>query len=186
MHCFFKFADLQGLMPCDLRLWLAITARSFKASADTIAERFQHVVDDAWNRVVGLYGLIVVAESDNAAKLRQSLETNVIARAVELSYLIRTCRSGVWIRFPETLMPLNTEEVIHDPLQLRSGKQPSSPTSSSETVVCLELLGRPALLMDTAHLGGGSDEDVLYMCEKNVIYSERTQGVIATGMKQPT
>jgi hypothetical protein len=177
VHCFFKLLTFQGLTPCDLRSWLAVTARAYKASAETIAERIQHVVDDVWKLVAGLYGLV---ESDSAAKLRQSLEINVIARAVELSHLIRTCRSVVWMRFPEKLVPVSTEELVHDPLQLRSGKQSSSPASSSETVVCLEILGRPALFMDTGRFGGSPDEDVLYMCEKNVIYYKRTQGMITS------
>jgi hypothetical protein len=178
----FQLLTHQGLMPSDLRLWLAITARGFKAAADTLAERIHHLVDDGWDCIVGLYGL---AGSGSAGGLKQSLESNVIVRAVELSYLIRTCRSSAWIRFPEELVPLNTEEVVHDPLQLRSCKQESSPTcSSGETVACFELLSRPALFMDADRAGGRPNEDVLFMCEKNVIYSKRTQ--VVPDMKQPT
>ena len=164
-------ADNQGLMPCDLRLWLAITARGFKSSVDSTTKRISYVVDNTWNRVVGLYGL---AESTSAAKMRLSLEINVIARAVELSYMIRTCRSSVWIRFPENLAPSNTEEVIRDPFQLQSRRESAT---YSETVVCFELVNRPALFMDSDRFGGSSNEEILYICEKNIIYSERTQGV---------
>lgn len=163
--------DSQGLMPCDLRLWLAITARGFKSSADAITNRINYVVDDAWNRIVDLYGL---ADGASAAKMRLSLESTVVARAVELSYMIRTCRSSVWIRFPENLVPSNTEEVIRDPFQLRSRRESAT---CSERVVCFELVSRPALFMDSDRFSGSSSEDVLHVCEKNIIYSERTQGV---------
>ncbi len=162
--------DNPDLMSCDLRLWLAITARGFKSSADSITTRISDVVDDAWNRVVGLYGL---AESSSAAKMRLSLERNIIARAVELSYMIRTCRSSVWIRFPENLVPSNTEEVVRDPFQLRSRRESAT---CSETVACFELVSRPALFMDSDRFSGRSSEEILYVCEKNIIYSERTQG----------